>query len=64
MAPSVHLSLNSLRMVVADGVSFLQHSLGSLCASLEDEESDICDADFESAHLWKLRGAGLPSQAG
>lgn len=46
MAPTIHLSLNSLRMVVADGVSFLQHLLGSLCASLEDEESDICDADF------------------
>lgn len=65
MAPTIHLSLNSLRMVVADGVSFLQHLLGSLCASLEDEESDICDADFYKVLMCGSYGkAGLSSQVG
>ena len=50
VTPRVYLSL----MVVADGVSFPQHLLSSLCASLEDEESDTYDAEVESAHLWKL----------
>ena len=39
--PRVYLSL----MVMADGVSFPQHLLSSLCASLEDEESDTYDAE-------------------
>ena len=37
----VYLSL----MVVTDGVSVPQHLLSSLCASLEDEESDTYDAE-------------------
>ena len=56
VTPRVYLS----SMVVADGVSFPQHSLSSLCASLEDEESDTYDAEVESAHLWKLWGAVVP----
>lgn len=41
VTPRVYLSL----MVVADGVSSPQHLLSSLCASLENEESDTYDAE-------------------
>lgn len=41
VTPRVYLSL----MIVADSVSSSQHLLSSLCASLENEESDTYDAE-------------------